>query len=204
MAESILFSGVIATLFILYIITFGFFASLVIYRNRKREEMEDVFLSALKKGLQNQSIKKIDDVINIYKGIYGLSSDDTSYRSSVIKSLRFFLANVIGEKESVDDDGHKASIIQNWNDTISKFIIDLEKTAPFSDLPGSERNLLKDIITFVENGDKESANRKISELAGILQAKHTDLEKIRSTNKWSVPLAVIGLILTLIFGLVKF
>jgi len=90
-----------------------------------------------------------------------------------------------------------------WKEKISSFIQKIEEVSPYSDLPDIERSILTDISTYLENNDKDAVERKLSELASIIQARNDDLNKIRSTNKWAVPLAVVGMILTVVFGLLS-
>ena len=76
----------------------------------------------------------------------------------------------------------------------------LAETSPCTDLPDAERNILSDISTFLEKNDVDSVKRKTLELAGMIQARNDDLNKIRNVNRWTVPLSAVGLILTIIFG----
>ncbi len=57
-----------------------------------------------------------------------------------------------------------------------------------------------DINQFIQVGDQPSAFRKLENLAGLIEARQDGFERLQNSNKWSVPLAVIGLILTIIFG----
>ena len=75
-----------------------------------------------------------------------------------------------------------------------------EAMSPFADLPSAERNILSDITIFLDKNERESVKRKILELAGTIQARDSDLEKVKNINKWTIPLTIIGFILTVIFG----
>jgi len=46
-----------------------------------------------------------------------------------------------------------------------------------------------------------SIGAKLSALAGLIETRQDSLEKVQDKNKWSVPLAIIGCILTAIFGI---
>ncbi len=65
-------------------------------------------------------------------------------------------------------------------------------------------NILNDINVFIANNDIDSVKRKINELAGILQVRNDDIKELKSANKWSVPLSIIGLILTVVFGILSY
>ncbi len=74
----------------------------------------------------------------------------------------------------------------------------LAETSPCTDLPDAERNILSDISTFLEKNDVESVRQKNLELAGMIQARNYDLNKICSIV--SLILTIVGLILTIILG----
>ena len=83
---------------------------------------------------------------------------------------------------------------------INQTIKDNETNKPFSEVPILERSYLIDAKAFVEAGKNPEAIDKLVDLGGLIQSKQDMVEKLQKSNKWSVPLAVIGLILTVIFG----
>lgn len=167
-------------------------------RGKKQIERRQEFFGALIQGLKTDSVATVDDVVNIYKGVIGLGAEDLDYRYGLSKSLRELLVEVISKRidESLGDEK-----IREWKVKITEFIQRIETISPYADLPATERNLLSDISLFIEKNDLESVKRKTIELAGMIQARNDDLNKIRSINKWAIPLAVIGLVLTFLFGI---
>jgi hypothetical protein len=167
----------------------------------RRHEREEKFFRALKEGLKQKTITTIDDVVNIYKGVIGLSSDDLSYRYTLSKLLRRFMVLLVSKDNRIIDKSIKDDTRRDWKEKLSEFIRQNEITSPYADLPPAERNVLSDISLFIERKDFESIKRKILELSGLIQARNDDMEKIESINRWAVPLGVVGLILTIIFGI---
>lgn len=159
---------------------------------RKRREFEQH--EAISKGLLNGAIESIDDLINVYKGINGLSADDISYRAGLGKFLREYLAKLV----SSDDLGPDQ--IKELKNKVNSFLKKIDEESPFADLPAAERNLIIDVQRFVNVGDKASAFRKLEDLAGLIEVRQDGFEKLQNSNKWSIPLAIIGLVLTVIFG----
>lgn len=159
---------------------------------RKRREFEQH--EAISKGLLNGAIESIDDLINVYKGINGLSADDISYRAGLGKFLREYLAKLV----SSDDLGPDQ--IKELKEKVNSFLKKIDEESPFADLPAAERNLIIDVQRFVNVGDKASAFRKLEDLAGLIEVRQDGFEKLQNSNKWSIPLAVIGLVLTVVFG----
>lgn len=141
--------------------------------------------------------------MNIYKGITSLSSEDLSYRYHLSKHLREFLAELISKNKSIIDSAIDNNTILDWKQKLSAFIEENDKKSPYADLPAAERNILSDISVFIENRDIESVKRKTLELAGMIQARNDDFNRIRKINNWTVPLSIIGLILTIIFGILS-
>lgn len=168
-------------------------------RGRTAENKSKKFYQSLLEGLKTGSITTIEDLINIYKGISELSSEDLSYRYGLSRRLRKFLVDLISKNidKKIDDE-----TLIKWKQQISEFIRINEEISPYADLPSVERNLLNDVSAFIERNDTESTKRKLLELAGMIQARTDDLNKIRSINKYSVPLSIIGIILSIIFGLI--
>lgn len=167
---------------------------------RKLETAKKKFFKVMEDGLRTNVINTIEDVDNIYIGAGGSRSDDISYRFKISKWLKEFLVEIISKEK---DESISNEILSDWKQKISDFITKIEEISPYSGLPETERNILTDIISFLESGNNDGIERKLSEVSGILQARNDDLNRIRNTNKWAVPLAVIGMILTVIFGLMS-
>lgn len=180
----------------IYAITASFFLK---ENRRKKIEKKKEFFEVLKEGLINETIQTPEDLLNIYKGITNLSKEDISYRYGLNKWLREFLAKSIGNKI----EGIKKEDLFKIKEKISFFICYNEKTSPFSDLPDTERNMLTDINSFSDNNDKVALKRKIKELGTIIQTRYDEQKKLEAQTRWSIPLAIIGVILTVIFGVIS-
>ena len=187
-------TGILVGYLLLYFIAYN------LLRERKVERQKK-FFKALVEGLKTGSITTIDDIVNIYKGVAGLSSENLSYRYRLSKLLREFLVDLISKNKNVIGGDLDDNIIRDWKQKLSDFIQKNEEMSPYADLPAAERNVLSDISTFLEKNDAKSVKRKTLELAGMIQARNDDLNRIRNINRWAVPLSAIGLILTIIFGI---
>ncbi len=188
--------ALVAVAYTLYFSAIYFFIKL---RIKKRVEKKEKFSKALVGGLKTGSITSIDDVVNIYKGVAGLGSEDLDYRYGLSKQLREFLVEIISKRI---DDSLGDEVIREWKQKMSEFIKKNEEISPYADLPAAERNILNDISTFLGMNDSDSVKRKTLELAGMIQARNDDLNRIRNINKWAVPLSIIGMILTIVSTLV--
>jgi len=196
------------TLNFLLVALTGIYAYFVIFRLIKRKEEvtkrsitnKKRFFDTILEGLKAEVINKVEDIDNIYVGVGGSRSGDSTYRNNLSIWLKEFLVILISKEkdESIDN-----NVLREWNEKIADFINKIEETSPYSGLPDAERNILSDIASYLESNNKEDIERKLSEIAGILQARNEDFNRIKNTNKWAVPLAVVGMILTVVFGLIS-
>lgn len=177
------------------VVTYRFFT---IARQRKNRE-EQRFFKALDAGFETGAITSLDDVVNLYKGIKGLTSEDLAYRSGLSNRLRQYFVQVIeNEMSDLNVDGTQLK------DLIARFVDDNDTESPYADLPDLERNILADISTYLEIGNVAALQRKVEELSSAIQARANDFTRIEAINRWSVPLAAIGLVLTVLFGILSF
>jgi hypothetical protein len=190
----ILQSAVVLVAVIVYIVTL-----LVVYfRYRRRRLAPKMRLwEALGNGLRSGAVASVEDVVNIYKGIHGLGGDDLSYRAGLAKGLREYLVSVVSEKDRKSDSAKAVK------EKITAILNTIEQEDPFSDLPTAERNLLLDVQQMVDLGDGAAAKRKLRGIAGLIEARQDALDRLQSSNRWSIPLAVVGMVLTLIFGFIS-
>lgn len=166
---------------------------------RRRKLQKKSFVETFIRGLSENTIECYEDLINIYSGITNLSTADLENKQGLNKWLRQILAMLIS-KEIGDFSTDETNAIKN---TITEFIKENEKTNPYTDLPDNERNIINDISSYNRLGDKEAVNRKIHELSSVIITRYEQQKKIERLNKWSIPLAVIGVILTVIFGILS-
>lgn len=187
--------AVINAVFAVFTIVYVFAAQHFLFRSReRRKNREQEQKETISTGLLSGGIETIEDLVNVYKGINGLGSDDISYRAGLGRFLREYLAKV------VSSDSLSSEQIKQLKSKVNEFLKKLDEESPFADLPAAERNLMIDINQFIQVGDQPSAFRKLENLAGLIEARQDGFERLQNSNKWSVPLAVIGLILTIIFG----
>jgi len=189
--------GALVGAFYVYVSTYYLCKKLI-----KKEEFlkkEEKFNRVLLQSLKNNSVKSVDDLVQLCKGLSGSDIEDINYRNELSKLLRRFYIKLISHE--LDKNLQEEEIL-NWKEKITEFIRINDKMFPYSDLPIADRAILNDISSFLDNGDKESIRRKLSELAGIVQFKNQELEKAQDVNNWSVPLAAAGLVLTMFFGII--
>ncbi len=75
---------------------------------------------------------------------------------------------------------------------------------PFSGVPDEERRILISIKDALSNEDTKAIEFNISELNSVLTTRNKMFENTSKLNRWSVPLAVIGVFFTILFGVLSF
>ena len=166
----------------------------------RRLERKKVFINTFIKGISDNTIANSTDLLNIYSGITKLSPEDLTNRQDLNKWLRETLARLINKEVGQDLAQDKVIEIK---DKITNFTKENETTNPYADLPDTERNILNDLSAFNKLGDQNSINRKLGELSSVIITRYEQQKKIENLNKWSIPLAIIGMVLTIIFGVLS-
>jgi hypothetical protein len=169
--------------------------ALSIKKRRRKEEQTSMF-QTVSTGLANGTVTAYEDVVNVYKGIRRLSADDLSYRAGLASFLRELLVEIVSGKI-----GEQHKDLVALKEQVTGFLRQAEEEAPFADLPDVERSLISDLVKFAEINDKESLTRKLDELASSIQVRVQEHARSEKLNKWSIPLAVAGLVLTILFGI---
>lgn len=166
----------------------------------RRLERKKVFINTFIKGISDNTIANSTDLLNIYSGITKLSPEDLTNRQDLNKWLRETLARLINKEVGQDLAQDKVIEIK---DKITNFIKENETASPYTDLPDTERNIINDLSAFNKLGDQNSINRKLGELSSVIITRYEQQKKIENLNKWSIPLAIIGMVLTIIFGVLS-
>lgn len=184
---------------IAFTVIYFFAATLLLKKIRVRKlERKNKFIETFINGISESTIENSNDLLNVYSGITKLSPEDLTNRQDLNKWLREILAKIINKEVGKSLELSQVLMIKN---KITEFININETTSPFTDLPDTERNIINDLSSYNKLGDNTSIDRKINELSSVIITRHEQQKKIESLNKWSIPLAVIGMILTVFFGI---
>lgn len=157
-------------------------------------EKAEKFYKMLMKSLENDLINNIDDVMNTYSGITGFSYSKDEKRYYLGRRLRGFLVYML-KQDSIEKE-----ILKKWKDIVTGFINELETEAPYAEVPSSERRVLLEINRSINNEEYGGIKGRLDDLAGMIQNRNEEKNRATRINRWSVPLTVIGLFLTITFG----
>ena len=190
--------------YLISIIASLFSSVLSYYINRiatkeKSNKEKERFFNAVTNGLKANSISNINMLLDIYKSFSSLSSPT---RGIPLLNLLRELLTKIHQDVSLESEEEKKTI-KKFSKKISEFIEEEESQSPFDALPAIEKAIFIDLQHFVESGDSKSANRKLFELVSVVNARIDDFVKYQKINKYSVPIAIIGITFTIIFGILS-
>jgi hypothetical protein len=163
---------------------------------RRREDRETRLKNAIANGLVNGQVDGVDDLVNLYSGVTNSADDDVTYKAGVSRILRRLLVTLAADPEGTPPKRFLKT-------KIKELLKQIESETPFADLPTAERNLIIDARRFIQINEQGAATQKVDDLANLIEARQEAYEKLQSANKWSVPLAIIGLVLTIVFGLMS-
>ncbi|MDD4028431.1 MAG: hypothetical protein PHI40_00910 [Caldisericia bacterium] len=176
------------------------FHFLFILKNRpSKTNIRSRFFAALTLGFDKGLVQNLDNVVDIYKGL-SIVNEEEDYRNNLSTLMRQYLVEVLSKCKNAKRSEEKCNI--DIATKLTDFIRLNENLAPYTDLPLEERTIFNDIAIFLEKKDIDSVKRKILELQGTIKVRYDDLERLRSINNLSVPLAIISVVLTIFFGIV--
>ncbi|MCI3918978.1 hypothetical protein MO973_01885 [Paenibacillus sp. TRM 82003] len=162
--------------------------------NTKRAAL---FEEALLKALKLDSIRDIIDINNLYIGV-GITNEMSKQEYALTSLLRAFLVKLLSGKFEAS-----AQETLEWKNKITEIILKYEEISPNEELPQPEKSILNDLSSYLDLNDHVSAKRKLAELNGIIKTRKDHLNKLEKSNKISNIVAVIGIILTIVFGILS-
>lgn len=177
---------IIGTVVVLLYATIVFFFMIPImgkkrYRKPKLEDSYDL----IKKGIEEGTLDKDGDIFLLYKKLV----QGYYHYNSYADFLEAFLIHIrkISDKETIL--------------LISKRItpiLDKEREEkPFCNINDRERRILLAIEDAVKKNETNSIKHTLVDLSMVIESNQKALEKAERTNRWSIPISIIGVLLTL-------
>ncbi|OIR25695.1 hypothetical protein [Bathymodiolus thermophilus thioautotrophic gill symbiont] len=168
-------------------------------KNRK-ENQQKRFIKLLSNGIKKEMVVTFEDVEDIYKGVCKINNSNTETdKSKLARWLREFLLDLLEKPKENEFDNYL-----EIKTCIAVFIKKAEAESPHSNLPELERNIIRDIENYINSQNTEYAKQKLNELIAAIQIRDESIKKLQGIAKWSIPLSIVGLILTFIFGILSF
>lgn len=161
--------------------------------SKKREKAKDKLLKLLEGNLNKGRILDLE--------LLGHIKQSVEREFSVEIPIAHLIQDILLRLNDVQKNGENSDV-DDLSCKLQELITQENKKAPFENLPEEERRLLRGLDDAIRHNDEASIKFNFDELNSVLSVRHVEHARAIKLNKWSVPLAVIGLALTIIFGIV--
>ncbi len=177
---------VVSIAFLVHLLTITFDNS-----NKRQKQANEQFLQLLKGNIDNGIILDLDVILNIKQSVERQHSTEI-----IVSNMLQDILVKVNDPSNSDEVGKQ----EERNKKISNLILEENEAAPFENLPEEERRLFRGLEDAIKNSDKSSIKFHFGELNTVISMRNIEYTKASKMTRWSVPLAVIGLSLTVIFG----
>lgn len=145
----------------------------------------------LSSGFKNKTILGRWDIYSIYKPHLSVYKNNYPFPVFLNQYLNHIRAN---------PDGITSEEFLDIRAMIESLIEEEESNIPFNGVPDAERGLL---LSLKNTCDTEEC-KKLTQLADMIRCSSADLEKKKKENKISTGVSIIGIILTVFFGILSY
>ena len=115
-------------------------------------------------------------------------------------SLATLLEEYMVHLQDLPDSNDKQQKISERYEKVKMILEEENKEKPFSHVPEEERRLLIALQDAIEHKDEQGMAFNLQELSSVITVRNRTYERSATTNRWSVPLAVIGLAAAIFLG----
>lgn len=111
-----------------------------------------------------------------------------------VNVLEDYLVYILSQKEKVNKEKFYA---------VTEIIRSEIQQEPFTQLKSDQRRVMKNLESSINSKDSTIALYNLTELNDIIRNLNIEIEQLERQNNWALPLAIVGLIMTILFGLVS-
>jgi len=178
---------VAAILFLAYL-----FISIIDDSSRRKRQAREKFLKLLKGNIEKGNVLDLKTLGHIKQAV-----ERESFTEIVVSNMLQDVLLSINDPES----SVKFKNPKELSDNICKLIEKENESAPFENLPEEERRLLRGLEDAIKHNDATAVKFHLGELNTVISVRNVEHARSLKMNRWSVPLAVVGLVFTIIFGI---
>ncbi len=176
---------ILSSIISIYVAIVAFFMTyLKSKRHYRKSKQEDVY-DLIKKGIEEGTLDNDSDIFLIYKKL----AQYNSY-SDFLESLLIYIRKKF-DKDTI--------ILVSARITP---ILDKEREEkPYCNIKDRERRILLAIEEAFKKNETNSIKHTLVDLSMVIESNQNALDKARRTNRWSIPISIIGVLLTLFIWL---
>lgn len=167
------------------------------FLGRSPASRHERFYQRILNAFNNGFIEDIDDLVNMYTDHTGIYHDRDNLKFYLVRRLRGFLSYLTRQKD-IDEEMKKK--ILGYKSQVKQWVSDMEKKEPYSDVPSSERHILLEIERLLPTEKETAISGRLKDLSGLIRNRQEERNRLLRTTRWSVPMTVVGVLLTLLFG----
>ena len=180
---------ILTTIISLYVAIVTFFMTYIRGKRHYRKSKRDSAYDLIKKGIEEGSFDNDAEIFLVYKK---LAQGDEHY-NSYADFLESFLIYV---RKNVDKD-----TILIISRRITPILNKAREEKPYCNIKDRERRILLAIEDAFKKNETNSIKHALTDLSMIIESNQNALERARRTNKWSIPISIVGVLLTLFIWL---
>ncbi len=193
------FTGFILAIYILFIVLFVIYISFRM--SVKRGLKEKIFNQVINRMIEDETFER-QDLLICYNGFVRKTGFQWSF-VRFLEELCFYLTTQKTNSNDVDDtiqeEDNTSSSISVAN-RIKKIYEIEQRVEPFDELDKNTKYLMSDISKGVSTNDKEYVDNRLNALSFIIGENERKYHKDKSINRWSLVIAISGLVISLIMG----
>lgn len=121
-------------------------------------------------------------------------SDGALLKYGYISTLEDYLVHITTDNDKKNDKFYRSIFTALENE---------KKQEPYSNLPTEERRILVNLDASIRIHDAQTALSNLSSLNDVLRMSNEHREKIEKQNRWAIPFSIVGVILTILFGIIS-
>lgn len=166
----------------------------LLYSKRENRIGNDNVYDKIDQKFSSGLIKDRDDIQLIINSVSRVEND--------VYSIAPVLEDYYTHRLSKDSDIEEDELERRYK-IIKEILKEENKEKPFSGVPDEERRILISIKDALKNNDINAIDFNVDELNSVLTTRNKLLERSTKLNRWSVPLAILGVFFTILFGILS-
>lgn len=142
------------------------------------------------RGIEQGTLDNDSDVLLIYKKLVQTYSLSRSY-------MDFLESFLIYVRKTSEDKEIMLKIMQRINPILDKE----REEKPYCNINDRERRILLTIEDAFKKNEINSIKHILVDLSMVIESNQKALDRAKTTNKWSIPISIVGVLLTLFIWL---